>query len=56
MEQRGFYEPAERDRSDVRSDVTGRSATRLSSWSRIAATLAAHADLVPAQRECTSAS
>ncbi|MCG7284588.1 hypothetical protein MHY85_01210 [Cellulomonas sp. ACRRI] len=56
MEQRGFYEPAEQRGSDLRSDVTGRAATRLSSWSRIAATLAAHADLVPAQRECTSAS
>lgn len=56
MDQRGFYEPAEREGSDLRSDVTGRSATRLSSWSRIAATLATHGDLVPAQRECTSAS
>jgi len=58
MEQRGFYEPAERDRtgSDLRPDVTGRSATRLASWSRIAATLGTHGDLVPTQRECTSAS
>jgi hypothetical protein len=58
MEQRGFYEPAERDLtgSDLRSDVTGRTATRLSSWSRIAATLDSRAGVVPAQRECTSAS
>ncbi|HEY0186946.1 MAG TPA: hypothetical protein VGC67_05615 [Cellulomonas sp.] len=55
MEQRGFYEPAERDRPvpDLRPEV---SAIRLSSWSRIAAGLAASLDLVPAQRECTSAS
>jgi len=58
MEQRGFYEPAERDRtgSDLRSDVTGRTASRLSSWSRIAATFAAGATAVPTQRECTAAS
>lgn len=58
MEQRGFFEPAERDRtgSDLRPDTVGRTASRLSSWSRIAATRAAHGDLVPAQRECTSAS
>ncbi len=55
MEQRGFYEPTERDRtgSDLRPEV---SASRLSAWSRIAAARAAHGDLVPAQRECTSAS
>lgn len=58
MEQRGFFEPAERDRtgSELRPDTVGRTASRLSSWSRIAATRAAHGDLVPAQRECTSAS
>lgn len=55
MEQRGFYEPTERDRtgSDLRPEVT---TSRLSSWSRIAAARAAHGDRVPAQRECTSAS
>jgi hypothetical protein len=55
MDQRGFYEPTDRDRpgSDLRPEV---SSSRLAAWSRIAATRAAHADLVPAQRECTSAS
>lgn len=55
MEQRGFYEPAERDRSgsDLRPEVI---TARLSSWSRIAAARATHGDVVPAQRECTSAS
>jgi hypothetical protein len=56
MEQRGFYEPAERDRtgSDLRPEGT---AARLSTWSRIAAArTAGRGDLVPAQRECTSAS
>jgi hypothetical protein len=58
MEQRGFYEPSERDRtgSDLRPDAAGRIASRLSSWSRVAAALATSGDLVPAQRECTSAS
>ena len=58
MEQRGFYEPSERDRtgSDLRPDPAGRSASRLSSWSRVAAALAVAGDLIPAQRECTSAS
>ncbi|VTR75742.1 MULTISPECIES: hypothetical protein [Cellulomonas] len=58
MEQRGFYEPAERDRtgSGLRPDVTGRTASRLTSWSRVAAALAASGDLVPTQRECTAAS
>lgn len=55
MEQRGFFEPAERDLSGsgLRPES---SANRLSSWSRIAAGLTARLDLVPAQRECTSAS
>ncbi|WP_158609721.1 hypothetical protein [Cellulomonas triticagri] len=54
MEQRGFYEPAERDfGSDLRPEVI---TARLSSWSRIAAARANRGDLVPAQRECTSAS
>lgn len=57
MEQRGFYEPAERDRTGAELRPDGvRSATRLSSWSRIAASLATHGDHVPTQRECTSAS
>jgi hypothetical protein len=57
MEQRGFFEPADRDLSgsDLRPDTT-RSASRLTTWSRIAAGYAARLDLVPAQRECTSAS
>ncbi|MEN1974377.1 hypothetical protein [Cellulomonas olei] len=57
MDQRGFYEPAERDRSgaDLLADGA-RTASRLSAWTRLAATLAATGDRVPAQRECTSAS
>jgi hypothetical protein len=56
MEQRGFYEPAERDRTGSELRPEGVTA-RLSAWSRIAAARAAgHGDLVPAQRECTSAS
>jgi hypothetical protein len=57
MEQRGFFEPADRDLSgsDLRPDTT-RAASRLTTWSRIAAGYAARLDLVPAQRECTSAS
>ncbi len=58
MEQRGFFEPSERDRpgSDLRPESVGRAASRLSTWSRIAAGYPARLDLVPAQRECTSAS
>ena len=58
MEQRGFFEPTERDRtgSDLRPDGTGGPASRLPSWSRFAAALSASADLVPTQQDCTPAS
>jgi hypothetical protein len=55
MEQRGFYEPTDQNRTGADLRPEGASA-RLSAWSRIAAARAAHGDLVPAQRECTSAS
>lgn len=58
MEQRGFFEPTDRDRSgsDLRADSTGRSTVRLTAWSRIAAALAAQGDVIPTQRERTPAS
>ncbi len=56
MEQRGFYEPAERDRTAEMRPDGARFASRLSTWTRTAASLATHGDHVPAQRECTSAS
>ncbi len=56
MDQRGYFESGAERSQDLHPEVPRFSASRATAWSRIATAVGARAELIPTQRECTSAS